>query len=79
MADATQQAMNKARSIAQALGGRVLRVVEENEGSTVAAEPQAYDMAARETINTTKMMPTPITAGQLSIRSHVQLIVEIES
>ena len=79
LADATQQAMNKARSIAQALGGRVLRVVEENEGSTVAAEPQAYDMAARETINTTKMMPTPITAGQLSIRSNVQLIVEIES
>ncbi len=79
LADATQQAMNKARSIAQALGGRVLRVVEENEGSTVAAEPQAYDMAARETYNTTKMMPTPITAGQLSIRSNVQLIVEIES
>ena len=77
LADATQQAMNKARSIAQALGGRVLRVVEENEGSTVAAESQAYDMAARET--TTKMRPTPITAGQLSIRSNVQLIVEIES
>ena len=69
--------MNKARSIAQALGGRVLRVVEENEGSTVAAESQAYDMVARET--TTKMRPTPITAGQLSIRSNVQLIVEIES
>src|SRR5438552_10973146 len=79
LADATQQAMNKARSIAQALGGRVFRVLEENEGSTVAAEPQAYDMAARETYNTNKMMPTPITAGQLSIRSNVQLIVEIES
>ena len=69
--------MNKARSIAQALGGRVLRVIEENEGSTVAAEPQAYDMVARESV--TKMLPTPITAGQLSIRSNVQLIVEIES
>src|SRR5438477_4704995 len=78
LANATQQAMNKARSIAQALGGRVLRVVEENEGSTVAAEPQANQMV-RESYNATKMMPTPITAGQLSIRSNVQLIVEIES
>ena len=77
LADATQQAMNKARSIAQALGGRVLRVIEENEGSTVAAEPQAYDMVARESV--TKIRPTPITAGQLRIRSNVQLIVEIES
>ena len=78
LADATQQAMNKARSVAQALGGRVLRVVEENEGATVTAEPQAYNMVAGE-YNATKMMPTPITAGQLSIRSNVQLIVEIES
>ena len=79
LADATQQAMNKARSIAQALGGRVLRVVEENEGATVAAEPQAYNMVAGESYNATKMRPTPITAGQLSIRSNVQMIVEIES
>jgi len=80
LADATQQAMNKANSIAQALGGRVLRVVEENEGSTVAAEPQAaYDTVLREANATTKMRATPITAGQLTIRSNVQLIVEIAS
>jgi uncharacterized protein YggE len=79
LADATQQAMNKAQSIAQALGGRVLRVVEENEGSTVAAEPQAnYDMPLRELNTMIKMKPTPIAAGQLTIRSNVQLIVEIE-
>src|SRR5687768_5134428 len=36
LADATHQAMNKAQSIAQALGGRVARVVEETETSTVA-------------------------------------------
>ena len=79
LADATQQAMNKARSIAEALGGHVLRVVEENESSTVS-EPQAlayesmtrgYDLNAR--------VQTPITAGQLNIRSNVQLIVEVES
>ena len=76
LAEATQQAMNKAQSIAGALGGRVSRVVEENEGSTVAGEPQvAYDLATRQTYG----KPTPITSGQLSIRSVVQLIVEIET
>ena len=79
LADATQQAMNKARSIAQALGGRVLRVVEENENSTVGGTGAfaAYDsisLAREET-----RAPTPIAAGQLSIKSNVQLIVEIES
>lgn len=79
LADATQQAMNKARSIAQALGGRVLRVVEENENSTVGGTGafNAYDsisLAREET-----RVSTPIAAGQLSIKSNVQLIVEIES
>jgi len=77
LADATQQAMNKARSIAQALGGHVARVVEENEGSTVGSEPRMdYDS---RTLGQTKRMTTPIVAGQLSISSNVQLIVEIES
>ena len=74
LADATQQAMNKAQSIAQALGGRVARVVEETETSTVAGsqiqENMSYDAKRGE---------TPITAGHLNIRSNVQLIVEIES
>ncbi len=80
LADATQQAMNKAHSIAQALGGRVLRVVEENENSTVGADVrEAYDMVARQSFNAAKIAPTPIAAGQLSIKSNVQLIVEIEN
>lgn len=78
LADATQQAMNKARSIAQALGGRVLRVVEESEGSTVAGTSQmTNEQSAMDTAY--KRAPTPIAVGQLSIRSSVQLIVEIES
>ncbi|MEP6705946.1 MAG: SIMPL domain-containing protein [Pyrinomonadaceae bacterium] len=76
LADATQQAMIKARSIAQALGGHVSRVVEENEGSTVASEPRMeYDSA---TMGKPRQATTPIVAGQLSISSNVQLIVEIE-
>jgi uncharacterized protein YggE len=78
LAEATQQAMNKAHSIAQALGGRVLRVLEENEASTVSGDISAkYDdmttggLSNRDT--------TPISSGQLNIKSNVQLIVEIES
>jgi uncharacterized protein YggE len=78
LADATQQAMNKAQSIAEALGGRVLRVVEENESSTVGGAPQTYDSFSADS-NLKMKVPTPISAGLLSIRSNVQLIVEVES
>lgn len=76
LADATKQAMNKAQSIAQALGGRVVRVVEESESATVAG--QAMMDYANATYETRKGV-TPITSGHLNIRSNVQLIVEIES
>jgi uncharacterized protein YggE len=79
LADATQQAMNKAQSIAQALGGHVLRVVEENESATVAgAQVMEYQTTLNYDANLRKAV-TPITPGQLNIRSNVQLIVEIES
>lgn len=78
LSDATRHAMNKAHSIAQALGGRVTRVVEENESATVADAPAAYETAYRDTYSS-RIAPTPITAGHLSIKSNVQLIVEIES
>lgn len=74
LSDATRQAMNKAQSIAQALGGRVVRVVEENENSTVAAADMVEE---RLSYGTTKGT-TPIMSGHLNIRSNVQLIVEIE-
>ena len=78
LAEATQQAMNKANSIAQALGGRVLRVLEENEASTVNGEMSSnYD--AMTTAGLSNRQPTPISTGQLNIKSNVQLIVEIES
>ena len=80
LAEATQQAMNKANSIAQALGGRVLRVVEESEGATVGGQPaDIYETDARLDYTARKAITMPIAVGQLSIRSNVQLIVEIES
>jgi uncharacterized protein YggE len=78
LSDATRQAMNKANSIAEALGGRVLRVVEENESATVAG-PAAEYAAKTEIQAAESYRRTPITSGQLNIRSNVQLIVEIES
>ncbi len=78
LAEATEQAMNKARSIAQALGGRVLRVVEESEGSTVGGSPQISNEASSMDLRAGRV-ETPIAVGQLSIKSNVQLIVEIES
>lgn len=81
LAEATQQAMNKANSIAQALGGRVLRVVEENEAATVGGE--SMNQFIRDQNGpldaTTVSRRTPITSGSLNIKSNVQLIVEIES
>jgi uncharacterized protein len=80
LAEATQQAMNKAHSIAQALGGRVARVVEENEASTVSQDERSayYNNGLSMRASATKM-ETPISSGQLHIKSNVQLIVEIES
>jgi len=80
LSDATQQAMNKANSIATALGGHVLRVVEENEGSTINPEgfnQTIYDGNGNVDMTVTKR--TPIASGQLSIKSNVQLVVEIQS
>ena len=80
LAEATQQAMNKANSIAQALGGHVLRVVEESEAATVGGD--GFNNYPTESIDTLmgsrKAVLTPVASGQLSIKSNVQLIVEIE-
>jgi uncharacterized protein len=80
LAEATQQAMNKANSIAQALGGHVLRVVEENEASTVGGEGFNQDVSDQTMgYAERRRMLTPVAGGPLSIKSNVQLIVEIES
>ena len=82
--EATRQAMSKAQAIAQALGGRVVRVVEEHEGGAnripgapeqignMSANTSTYDAAKRA-------YSTPVEAGTLNVRTEVQLIVEIEA
>jgi uncharacterized protein len=91
LSEATKQAMTKARSMAEALGGRVVRVVEEQEGGFVNRPTTAGELEERMTAyanaNTAlyreeaaKMSPrTPVKAGDLNVKSQVQIIVEVEA
>jgi uncharacterized protein YggE len=76
LSEATREAMSKAQVIAQALGGRVLRIVEVQEDGFQRPQPiyqaQEFSMARSQAV------ATPIEVGSLDIRSHVQLIAEIE-
>ena len=75
LSEATREAMSKAQVIAQALGGRVVRVVEVQEEGFVQRPPQPYlDMAMAKR----EVMATPIEIGSLDISSRVQLIAEVE-
>jgi len=88
LAAATRQALAKAEGMAQALGGRVTRVVESQEGGFVPRPGYNWDEADARfrtgglSANTeaAKMSSrTPVEAGTLDIKSTVQLIVEIEA
>lgn len=72
LTDATLEAISKARTIAQALNGRVVNIAAVQEGGT-PPRPILYaerDMVAKAS--------TPIEIGTLEINSQVQLVAEIE-
>jgi uncharacterized protein YggE len=74
--EATRAAVSKAQGIAQALGGRFVRVVEvQEEGVRVRPLTENYQTDAM----TTRAAQTPIEAGSLDITSRVQLVAEIET
>jgi hypothetical protein len=76
LAEATREAVSKAQVIAQALGGRVARIVEvEEEGFQ---RPRPIYQAEFGVAGRTMAAPTPIEVGALDITSRVQLIAEIE-
>ena len=78
LADATREALEKAQAIAQALGGRVVRIVEVQEttqGRPIPLYKTEAAMAGRMT--TQAAPPTPIEVGALDIRSQVQLVADI--
>ncbi|HKO99809.1 MAG TPA: SIMPL domain-containing protein [Pyrinomonadaceae bacterium] len=76
IAEATREAVNKARVIATALGGRVVRIVEVQEEGTNRPKP-TYEMDQVQTMRGASAPSTPIEAGTLDITSRVQLIAEI--
>lgn len=78
LTQATQEAVSKARVIAQALGGRVVRIVEvQEEGFQQRPPVPVYQaetfMAKRDAV------ATPIEVGSLDISSRVQVIAEVET
>jgi len=77
LSEATREAMGKAQVIAQALGGRVTRVIEVQEEGFQPRPPQPMyrmeSMAAQA-----GAVATPIEVGTLEIMSRVQLIAEVE-
>ena len=85
LAEASRQAMNKAQSIAQSMGGHVVRVVEEQEAGAVSAMPEArpisgaYEAISAERMVLARSRLTPVESGPLSVNSRVQLVVEIEA
>lgn len=74
LADATREAMSKAQVIANALGGRVVRVVEVQEEGVIRPRP-VYE-GQLQMMKTAAS--TPIEVGTLDITSHVQLVAEVE-
>src|SRR5947207_1896777 len=85
LADASKQAMAKAQAMAQALGGRITRVVEEREGNfpetaVPSDEREGYGMS---NANTSALhmaaRRTPVPAGTLTVRSQVYRRREVET
>ncbi len=77
LGDATREAVSKAQVIAQALNGRIVRIVEVQEEGTVRPRPVMEEMMQMRTADA--VSNTPIEIGTLDIRSRVQLIAEIEA
>lgn len=81
LALATAQAMAKAETIAQTLGGRVVRVVETHEGG-VPLLPSSSEYATNAMMNAaTAAKPvyrTNVQPGSIDARSNIVLVVEVE-
>jgi hypothetical protein len=88
LGDASRQAMRKAEAMAEAMNGRIVRVVEQREGGfperpTEVAGNEASastNMNAYASEYAAKMSArTPVAAGRLNVRSQVFLVVEVEA
>jgi uncharacterized protein len=75
--DATREALSKAQVIAQALNGRVVRIVEVQEEGFRPPKPM-FEMESVAMAGAKRDVSTPIEIGTLDIMSRVQLIAEVE-
>jgi uncharacterized protein YggE len=77
LSEATREAVSKAQVIAQALGGRVVRIIEVQEEGFQQRPPVPVYQA--EAFAMKRDTATPIEVGSLDITSRVQLIAEVET
>lgn len=79
LSEATDEAVSKARIIASALGGKVVRIVEvQEEGFQQRPPTPVYQYEMSAGMQAAKVA-TPIEVGSLEITSRVQVIAEVES
>src|ERR1041385_8365620 len=78
LSEATREAVSKDQVIAQALGGRVVRIVEVQEEGFQQRPPVPYqaEFGMKASI---AGQTTPIEVGSLDITSRVQVIAEVET
>jgi hypothetical protein len=76
LTDATKEAMTKAKALASALGGRLVRIAEVQEQGFV--RPPIPLQSAEYGRATAMAKATPIEVGTLDVNSQVQLVVEVD-
>jgi hypothetical protein len=79
LAEATRAAIGKAQTIAQALGGRVARILEVQEAGITPRPIYDAEYGRNRVMAQSASAPTPIEVGTLDINSQVQLVAEIET
>lgn len=79
LTSATTEALSKARVLAAALGGRLVRVVEVQEGGAARPVPLYAMPTGRMAATAQASTPTPVEAGPLEIRAEVTLVAEVET
>lgn len=78
LASATREAVSKARTVADALGGRLVRVVEVQEaGAVVRPTPNNYGGEYGRAAAGTQVA-TPVEPGAVDIRAQVTLTADVE-
>jgi uncharacterized protein len=88
LGEASRQAMQKAEAMAQAMDGRIVRVVEQREGGFPERPTELTDgegtlgyanANSNAGLSNKQATRTPVAAGQLNVRSQVYLVVEVEA